>query len=168
MSKPARVVAAGLMVLVLSWLCGQVVAAPPTQPRASACRPAVTIAGHLYCGVEVNAVLTALCGRHFADADPGRVHDGDAVALADGCRVHGRIAGPELLALGVSIDLNSASPLELEALPGIGPALARRIVAARPLRRVDDLLGVDGIGKVRLAGVRPHVHVDLLIAPAGP
>ena len=40
------------------------------------------------------------------------------------------------------VDLNHASPAELEALPGIGPATATRIVHSRdqrPFTRVDEL-----------------------------
>ena len=38
------------------------------------------------------------------------------------------------------IDINSASLVELERLPGIGPAYARRIVEGRPYERKDELL----------------------------
>jgi competence ComEA-like helix-hairpin-helix protein len=48
------------------------------------------------------------------------------------------------------LDLNSASAAELDALPGIGPVLAARIVSHRnthgPFRSPDDLLAVQGIG----------------------
>ncbi|MBX3270049.1 MAG: helix-hairpin-helix domain-containing protein [Sandaracinaceae bacterium] len=48
------------------------------------------------------------------------------------------------------IDVNAASPAELELLPRIGPSLAARIVEARerdgPFESVDDLGRVRGIG----------------------
>ena len=37
------------------------------------------------------------------------------------------------------IDINSATLLDLESLPGIGTATARKIVAARPYASVDEL-----------------------------
>jgi competence protein ComEA len=40
------------------------------------------------------------------------------------------------------VSLNAATSAQLEALPGIGPVLARRIVEARPFRSVDELARV--------------------------
>ena len=61
------------------------------------------------------------------------------------------------------IDINTASAQELEALPGIGPALANAIVQYRAQQRfksVDDLNNVPGIGEKRLNDLRPHVSVS--------
>lgn len=61
------------------------------------------------------------------------------------------------------LDLNEATPAELERLPGIGPALAGRIVAQRteaPFRRVDELERVPGIGPALLERLRPLVSVS--------
>nr|WP_277621330.1 ComEA family DNA-binding protein [Thermus arciformis] len=56
------------------------------------------------------------------------------------------------------ISLNAATLEELEALPGVGPVLARRILEARPYRQVEDLLRVKGIGPATLERLRPYVR----------
>jgi competence protein ComEA len=65
--------------------------------------------------------------------------------------------------LELRLDLNAASPAELEALPGVGPALAARIAAHRaargPFRSVDDLREVPGVGAKVVAALRPFVVV---------
>jgi competence protein ComEA len=60
------------------------------------------------------------------------------------------------------IDPNTATKPELESLPGIGATTAKRIIAARPLRTLDDLAAIIGPKKARaiasrvsLAAARP-------------
>jgi competence protein ComEA len=66
----------------------------------------------------------------------------------------GEVAGSTSSGL---VSLNRAGDKELEELPGIGPALAGRIVAWREanggFKSVQDLLKVSGIGENLLAGV---------------
>jgi competence protein ComEA len=61
------------------------------------------------------------------------------------------------------INLNTATAEQLEAIPGIGPTLAQRIVEYRQthgkFQSVDDLLEVQGIGQKRLENMRPYVIV---------
>jgi competence protein ComEA len=55
---------------------------------------------------------------------------------------------------GRVVKVNTATQEELEALPGIGPVIARRIIEGRPYRSADDLERVKGIGKKRLDEIR--------------
>lgn len=59
------------------------------------------------------------------------------------------------------VHLNSADLAALDALPGVGPAMAQRIVTWREenggFRSVDDLLAVPGIGPARLETLRTLV-----------
>jgi competence protein ComEA len=57
------------------------------------------------------------------------------------------------------IDINTASEPELQRLPGIGPAMAKRIMEARPFTSVDDLDRVRGIGPATMDKLRPFVMV---------
>ncbi len=61
------------------------------------------------------------------------------------------------------VDLNTADAETLQKVPGIGEALARRIIEFRnehgPFEKVDDLLNVRGIGMTSLEKLRPHLTV---------
>lgn len=61
------------------------------------------------------------------------------------------------------IDPNTADASMLRLLPGIGPGLAKRIIADReangPFRSIDDLERVDGIGPRTVDRLAPHASV---------
>ncbi len=61
------------------------------------------------------------------------------------------------------LDVNQATAEDFTKLPGIGPELARRIVAFRakhgPFRRVEDLLAIRGIGHKKWRAIRPFLKV---------
>ena len=78
----------------------------------------------------------------------------------------------------LSVNLNTATAEQLQLLPGIGPALAERIIEERTRRgsfkSVDELDKVKGIGPRTLAKLLPLVRVDEIgpqlpgPQPAGP
>ena len=61
------------------------------------------------------------------------------------------------------IDLNAATSIELETLPGVGPRTAERIIEYRRdyggLERIEDLMDVRGIGERTFLRLRPLVTV---------
>lgn len=87
-----------------------------------------------------------------------------AVACAGGQEEHEEnpaLEGAAALLFGRALDLDRATPLSLEVLPGIGPSRARAIADARrtaPFRSVEDLLRVRGIGPHTVAGLRGFVR----------
>jgi len=61
-----------------------------------------------------------------------------------------------------TVNVNAADETELAQLPGLGPAMARRIIDHRreqgPFATLDGLLDVPGIGPATLAAMRPHLR----------
>ena len=68
------------------------------------------------------------------------------------------------------VDLNHATASDLEALPGIGPKLAQRVIEHRttrgPFTKVEDLRQVKGIGRKKFDRLRPHVLVTNTRSPS--
>jgi competence protein ComEA len=66
-------------------------------------------------------------------------------------------------AAGALVNLNTATQAQLEALPGIGPSLARAIIGERDrrggFRSVNELRDVRGIGEKRFADLKDKVTV---------
>lgn len=90
---------------------------------------------------------------------------GDKVVLEDGEKLElGRISGLKSMSLGIPIGINSAGSEDLEALPGIGPKLAERIVSYRNeigrFTDVGELLEVRGMGEKKLSQVRAFINLD--------
>lgn len=57
----------------------------------------------------------------------------------------------------VKVRLNTATSRELRSLPGVGELLAQRIIAARPLRRVEDLKTLKGLAPDDYQRIKPLV-----------
>jgi competence protein ComEA len=124
---------------------------------------------HISGEVRREGLLELSAGSRMEDAVnlAGPTEDADlqalnlAAPLVDGERIvvpNKRMAGQRVgvsprASTGVGLDVNLATQQELEALPGIGPTLAGRIIELRKTKKfenVDDLLQVRGIGPVTL------------------
>ena len=109
------------------------------------------------------ASRSAASGGRGPDAPANRV-GGDSLAGGPGAgrAARGGAGGDRGPALAASrIDLDRATARDLERLPGIGPALAARILADRaeqgPFRTPEALLRVRGIGPRTLQRIRPYL-----------
>ncbi|MBU4232239.1 MAG: helix-hairpin-helix domain-containing protein [Proteobacteria bacterium] len=82
------------------------------------------------------------------------------------------MSGAQLLTLGLSIDLNRATAEDLAAVPGLGPALAQRIVDYRkahgPFKKIEDLREVSGVGPQNLQKLKPYLGLGSPEAIAPP
>ena len=97
--------------------------------------------------------------------------NGQAVNLAtrsDGTHkiVVGLMSVPERIVLGIPLDISIMSEADFERLPGIGPALAKRIVAYRQINggilRINDLVAIEGIGEKKLELIRKFVQPTVI------
>ncbi|MEV4001425.1 ComEA family DNA-binding protein [Actinomadura sp. NPDC049753] len=155
------------------------------SPAASASSPVVV---HVLGKVEHPGVITLPSGSRVAEAikAAGGVRPGAktgalnlARPLVDGEQIPvgvrapsppppappppGGAAPPAPGAPGTPLDLNAATPDQLDDLPGVGPVLAQRIVAYRTqhggFRSVEQLQDVSGIGAHRFADLKAMVRV---------
>jgi competence protein ComEA len=62
-----------------------------------------------------------------------------------------------------SVNLNTATATELEALPGVGIAMAARIIEHRQkvggFKKIEDLMNVKGIGEKMFLNLKPLIIV---------
>ncbi len=112
---------------------------------------------HLRAGSRVAEAIDAVGG---ASSPKALATVNLARLLVDGEQI---VVGAAAAAQESGVNLNTADATAFEALPGVGPVLATRIVDWRakngPFRSVDELGEVAGIGDAILAQLRAQVHV---------
>lgn len=90
-------------------------------------------------------------------ASSGQGCEGQACTSAEG-----GVAGSDPEGQGL-VNINTANATQLAQLPGVGPAIAQKIIDYRtangPFTSVDDLSKVPGIGAAKLAQIKSHARV---------
>lgn len=91
-----------------------------------------------------------------------------AASSGQGCEgqactsTEGGVAGSDPEGQGL-VNINTANATQLTQLPGVGPAIAQKIIDYRtangPFTSVDDLTKVPGIGAAKLAQIKSHARV---------
>lgn len=72
--------------------------------------------------------------------------------------VHAAKKADEQKSVATLVDINSATQQELEAIKGVGPAIAKKIIAGRPYKSVDELSKA-GISAKAIEAMKPFVTV---------
>ncbi len=133
-----------------------------TLPAGSRVRAAVDAAGGISPGADLQRLNLA---RVLVDGEQVVVPTvGQPLVppVGQGAQPGGS-SGAGALASGAPTDLNTAGLADLDALPGVGPVLAQRILDWRAehgrFSSVDELGEVSGIGDKLLAQLRPKVVV---------
>jgi hypothetical protein len=99
------------------------------------------------------AMVFVLSAVLVADAAPQKTTSAESTATGQKNSQKQKVSPP-----AVSVDLNNASEKDLDSLPGVGPATAKKIIEHRPYQSVDDLSKAGVAAKV-IERIRPMVTV---------
>lgn len=162
-----------------SWWQSPAAEPAPDLSLVSTSAPAPDLVVNVIGEVATPGLVTTTSGARVADAihlaggmKPGtdlhnlnlarKLTDGEQIAVGIPPPPPGQPGAPQAAAPQPKLNLNSATPTELDALPGVGPVTAQRIVDHRtrkgPFASVDQLRDVEGIGDSKLAKLADLVH----------
>jgi competence protein ComEA len=133
-------------------------------PAGSIVKDAIVAAGGLTPEADRERINQALELKDQQQIHVPRMGEGDPPPLIQGGPVSQSAGGSPSAGSSGLVNLNTATLEELDALPGIGPAIAGRIIDYREnnggFKAVDEITQVSGIGDGTLAKFRDNVTVE--------
>lgn len=124
-------------------------------PHDAIVRDAIQAAGGALAEADLNVINLAsplANGMHIHVPRVGEVVNAPLISGASG-------QSTESVVVRARININTATAEELDTLPGIGPAMAQRIIEGRPYEKPEDLLRVPGIGEATFAKLKDLITV---------
>jgi competence protein ComEA len=109
--------------------------------------------------LRLGAVLTLALAASLGTSNLAKAQATKAEAKAKG-----KMAEKAKAKAAELVDLNTATSAELQTLPGVGEATARKIIDSRPHKAVADLAGA-GVSASEIEKLKPLVEVKALPAP---
>ena len=110
----------------------------------------------LLCALLFGCLLTSVGVEYFAEPD-------EPIQIYAPQIVEQQVKTKSDKQNSTTININTATLEELDTLPGIGPAIAKRIVDFRkeqPFKKIEDIMLVKGIGKKKFAKLRERITVE--------
>jgi len=117
-----------------------------------------------FTGEQTIAALAAACGAENARSacTGATIAPGTRLTFSGSACTPAVMNAPALLSYGLRVPLSSASAVDLEMIPGIGPKTANAIIEYRDragsVDRIEELINIRGIGPKTLENITPFLR----------